>query len=224
MLSRGPSQRVALQDGLRSGKEQGGDVLVCMEKYHNIIEMTEENMTEDERKLMQEATGDDGDILVKIVEVAFVPVLAKKMSDDERFHGEKEIGDKLAMGFTYFTLVVHIFAKTNILDVADDMFYIYDNRQELFITQEAQPIIRDSKGDVVINACNRNFHQTGKYQLEDMDWRTMKPVVEDYIEDHIKYETIHGRHKIETRNRAVVMIATEQNQLGFFCQKAGDRG
>jgi hypothetical protein len=66
---------VALQDGLRSGKEEGGDVLVCMEKYHSIIDMAAENMTEDERKLMQAATGDDGDILVKIVEVAFVPKL-----------------------------------------------------------------------------------------------------------------------------------------------------
>ena len=83
MLSRGPSQRVALQDGLRSGKEEGGDVLVCMEKYHSI-------------------------------------------------------GDKLAMGFTCFTLAVRIFAKTNILDVSDDIFYIYDDRQELFITQEAR--------------------------------------------------------------------------------------
>jgi hypothetical protein len=111
-----------------------------MEKYHNIIEMTEENMTEVERKLMQEATGDDGDILVKIVEVAFVPenkALAKQMSGDERFHGE-EIGDKLALGFTCFTLAVRIFAKTNILDVTDDMFYIYDNRQDLFITREAR--------------------------------------------------------------------------------------
>jgi hypothetical protein len=279
VLSRGPSQRVALQDGLRSGKEEGGDVLVCMEKYHSIIDMAAENMTEDERKLMQAATGDDGDILVKIVEVAFVPeseALAKQMSGDERFHGAKEIGDKLAMGFTCFTLAVRIFAKTNILDVADDIFYIYDNRQELFVTQEARclgafrafleeyftqleakhgrvtvkvmiqvfclnAIFRDSKGDVVINACNRNFQQTGKYQLEGMDWRTMKPVVEDFIEDHIKYESIHGRHKIEARNRAplklkllqngdkdgaggqrkktVAMIAAEQNQLVLFAKK-----
>ncbi len=31
VLSRGPSQRVAMQDGLCSGKEEGGDVLVCIE-------------------------------------------------------------------------------------------------------------------------------------------------------------------------------------------------
>ena len=174
-----------MQDGLRSDKEEGGDVLVCMEKYHNIIDQAAENMSEDERKLMQTATGDDGDILVRIVVVAFVPE-----------------------------------SEANILDVADDMFYIYDNRQELFITQVARclgtfrafleeyfteleakhgrvtikvmiqvfylnPIIRDSKGDVVINEvineCNRNFQQTGKYQIEGMDWRMMKPVVEDYM-------------------------------------------
>jgi hypothetical protein len=69
----------------------------------------------------------------------------------------------------------------------------------------------------------------------------MKPVVEDFIEDHIKYESIHGRHKIEARNRAplklkllqngdkdgaggqrkktVAMIAAEQNQLVLFAKK-----
>ena len=31
VLSRGPLQRVAMQDGLCSGKEEGGDVLVCIE-------------------------------------------------------------------------------------------------------------------------------------------------------------------------------------------------
>jgi hypothetical protein len=72
VLSRVPSQRVELQDGFRSGKEEGGNVLVCMEKYHSIIDLSEENMSEDERKIIQTATGDDGDILVKIVEVAFV--------------------------------------------------------------------------------------------------------------------------------------------------------
>jgi hypothetical protein len=49
-------------------------------------------MSEDERKLMEAATGDDGGILVKIVEVAFVPeseALAKQMSGDERFSWSK---------------------------------------------------------------------------------------------------------------------------------------
>ncbi len=62
-------------------------------------------------------------------------------------------------------------------------------------------------------------------------------VVEDYIEDHIKYESIRGRHKIEVRNRSplklkilqngdkdgaggqlkktVAMIVTEQNHTSF---------
>ena len=141
VLSRGPSQRVALQDGLRSGKEEGGDVLVCMEKYYSIIDQAAETMSEEDKLLMLKATGDDGDILVRIVETAFVPeseALRKQMSGDERFHGAKEIGDKIAMGFTSFSMAVRIFAKTNIMDVADDMFYIYDNRQELVITQEAR--------------------------------------------------------------------------------------
>jgi hypothetical protein len=141
----------------------------------------------------------------------------KQMSRDEHFHGTKEIGDKLAMGFTCCTLVVRIFANTNISDVSDDFFYIYDNCQELFVTQEARylgtfrafleeyftqleakhgrvtvkvmiqvlcldVIFRDSKGDVVINVCNRKIQETGKYQLKGVDWRTMKPVVEDYFE------------------------------------------
>jgi hypothetical protein len=79
---------------------------------------------------MEAATGDDGGILVKIVEVAFVPesqALAKQMSGDESFHGVKQIGNKLDIGFTCFTLAVRKFAKTNTLDVADDIFYIYDN-------------------------------------------------------------------------------------------------
>ena len=107
-------------------------------------------------------------------------------------------------------------------------------------------IIRDSKGDAVMNACNRNFHHTKKYQLEDMDWRMMKPVVEDYILDHIKYESMHRHHIIEARNRAplklkllqnadkdgvvgqgkkaVAMVAVEDNQLVLFVkqQEAGD--
>ena len=60
------------------------------------------------------------------------------MSGDERFDGAKEIGDKIVMGFTSLSLAVRIFAKTSILDVADDMFYIYDNRQEFFLTQETR--------------------------------------------------------------------------------------
>jgi hypothetical protein len=35
---------------------------------------------------------------------------------------------------------------------------------------------------VVINVCNRKIQETGKYQLKGVDWRTMKPVVEDYFE------------------------------------------
>ena len=140
------------------------------------------------------------------------------------------------MGFTSFSMAVRIFAKTNIMDVADDMFYIYDNRQELFITQEARcvgafkdfleeyftqfeakhgrltttvmiqvlclnAIIRDSKGDAVINACHKNFQHTEKYQLEGMDWRKMKPVV-------------GGQRK-----KAVAMVAAEDNQLVLFAKK-----
>ena len=53
-------------------------------------------------------------------------------------------------------------------------------------------IIRDSKGDAVINACNRNFQHTEKYQLEDMDWRMMKSVVEDYILSFCRSFTFSG--------------------------------
>ena len=44
-----------------------------METYHGIIDRAKENMSTEEKKQMKAATGDDGDILTKIVELAFVP-------------------------------------------------------------------------------------------------------------------------------------------------------
>ena len=69
-------------------------------------------------------------------------------------------------------------------------------------------LLRDSKGDPVINTCNRAFHTRGQYQQELLCWTTLAPVFDDFYKTHVTYDKTWGEQKIDQRNKKQVLLLT----------------
>jgi hypothetical protein len=68
------------------------------------------------------ATGDDGRILGKIVELAFVPIstaLTREMPGDSNHHGIRDIGDTVKQGFTSLAATIRLMAKADPMEMSD---------------------------------------------------------------------------------------------------------
>jgi len=81
-----PPQRVALMDRMRASRDAGGDMLVALQTYYMIRDSAIEAAdSQNAKDGIMAAAADDGRILSKIIEVAFVPVspaLAHALSGD----------------------------------------------------------------------------------------------------------------------------------------------
>jgi hypothetical protein len=81
-------------------------------------------------------TDDDGRILIKIVEMAFVPIspaLAHEMPDDTNQHGIRDIGSTLKQGFTVFATTIRLMAKSDPMEMADDFFELAIQGSDWFL-------------------------------------------------------------------------------------------
>jgi hypothetical protein len=86
-------------------------------------------------------TGDDGRILDKIVELAFVPIsttLARKMPDDSNHHGIRDIGDTLKQGFTELAAVIRLMTKADPMEMSDDFFELVNKGCDWFMVKETR--------------------------------------------------------------------------------------
>ena len=84
---------------------------------------------------------DDGRILVKIVELVFVPispVLAPEMPGDTNQHGIRDIGHTLKLGFTAFAAAIRLMAKAEPMEMADDFFELAIQGSDWFMNKEAR--------------------------------------------------------------------------------------
>ena len=78
---------------------------------------------------------------------------------------------------------------------------------------EARALLRDSKGDPTINACNRTLQTQERFQQEMLSWSSLKPVFNDYYKAHVEYEKINGEQKISLRNKRQVLLLTNDDVL-----------
>jgi hypothetical protein len=137
-----PPQRVALMDAMRACKDAGGDLLVSLQTYYAIRDRVVETAgSEQARDGIMAAAGDDGRILYKIIEVAFVPVspsLVHTLSGDVNEFGVRDVGQALHQGFAAFATAVRLMAKDDVLEMVNDSFELVLNGTELFLTNKAR--------------------------------------------------------------------------------------
>ena len=77
-----------------------------------------------------------------------------------------------------------------------------------FCRPSRKALLRDSKGDPVINTCNRALHTKGQYQQEILCWTTLAPVFDEFYKVHVVYEQAYGDQKIALRNKKETMLLT----------------
>ena len=56
---------------------------------------------------------------------------------------------------------------------------------------KARALLRDSKGDPTVNACNRSLQTQERFQQEMLSWSSLKPVFNDYYKAHVEYEKLY---------------------------------
>ncbi len=99
VLGKFGQQQVALMDAMRATKDAGGSSLKTMQTYYGIRNNARNATTTTVAKSdIMAAAGDDGRILRKIVELAFVPIstaLTREMTVDSNHHVIRDIGDTL---------------------------------------------------------------------------------------------------------------------------------
>jgi hypothetical protein len=87
------------------------------------------------------AAGDDGRILGKIVELAFVPIstaLAREIPGDSNHHGIRDIGDTLRQGFTALAAAIRLMAKADSMEMVNDFFELAIEGSDWFMDKEAR--------------------------------------------------------------------------------------
>ena len=78
---------------------------------------------------------------------------------------------------------------------------------------EARALLRDSKGDPTINACNRTLQTQERFQQEMLSWSSLEPVLNDYTKAHVEYEKLNGEQKIILRNKRLALLLTNDDVL-----------
>ena len=88
---------------------------------------------------------------------------------------------------------------------------------------KVRALLKDSKGDQTISACNRALHAKGLYQQELLSWTTLAAVFDEFYEAHVEYERTHGRAKIDARNQKQVLLLTNGTEPRANEAAAGQR-
>jgi hypothetical protein len=87
------------------------------------------------------AAGDDGRILGKIVELAFVPIstaLVREMTGNSNHHVIRDIGDTLKQGFTALVNDIRLMFKGDPMEMSDDFFELANKGSDWFMVKEAR--------------------------------------------------------------------------------------
>ena len=78
---------------------------------------------------------------------------------------------------------------------------------------KARALLRDSKGDPTVNACNRSLQNQERFQQEVLSWVSLAPVFDDFYQAHVEYEKLYGEQKIELRNKRQALLHTNCDVL-----------
>ena len=117
-------------------------MLKAIETYYAIRNSALETAeTETVKQGIMAAVGDDGRILAKIIEVAFVPIspaLAREIAGDTNQYGIRDVGKALNQGFAAFATAVRLMAKADIMEMVNDLFELALNGTEHFVNREAR--------------------------------------------------------------------------------------
>ena len=107
-------------DDMRVAKDSGGCSLKGIKTYYGIRNSARDaDTTTTAKENILPAAGDDGRILVKIVELVFVPispVLTPEMPGDTNQHGIHDIGSTVKLGFTTFATDIRLMTKADPMD------------------------------------------------------------------------------------------------------------
>jgi hypothetical protein len=57
-------------------------------------------------------------------------------------------------------------------------------------TCKARVLLRDSKCDPTVNACNRSLQNQERFQQEVLSWGSIAPVFNDFYQSHVEYEQL----------------------------------
>ncbi len=137
-----PTTRVALMDAMRASKDAGGDMMKAIQTFfviRNSALETEE--TESAKEDIMTTAGDDGRILAKIIEVAFVPIspeLAHQITGDVNQYVIRDVGKTLNQGFAVFATAIRLMTKTDIMEMVNDLFELVLHGTEHFVNREAR--------------------------------------------------------------------------------------
>jgi hypothetical protein len=94
------------------------------------------------------AACDDGRILGKIVELAFVPIstaLTREIPGDSNHHGIRDIGDTLKQGFTALAAAIRLMTEADPMEMSDDFFELANKGSDWFMDKEAR-CLREAYG------------------------------------------------------------------------------
>jgi hypothetical protein len=129
-------------DTMRETKDTGGSLLKAMQTYYGIRNNAHNATTTTTVKSdIMTAAGDDGRILGKIVELAFVPistVLTGEMSDDSNHYVIRDSGDTLKQGFTTLVVVNRLMVKVDPMEMSDDFFELANKGSDWFVDKEVR--------------------------------------------------------------------------------------
>ncbi len=78
---------------------------------------------------------------------------------------------------------------------------------------KARALLRDSKGDPTVNACNRSLQNQERFQQEVLSWVSLAPVFDDFYQAHVEYEKLYGEQKIELRDKRQALLLTNGDVL-----------
>jgi hypothetical protein len=129
-------------DAMRASKDAGGDMMKAIQTFFAIRNSAlEAAETEAAKEGIMAAAGDDGRILAKIIEVAFVPIspaLAHQITGDVNQYGIRDVGKALNQGFAAFAAAIRLMAKADIMEMVNDLFELVLNGTEHFVNREAR--------------------------------------------------------------------------------------
>ncbi len=136
-----PPPRVTLMDAMWASKDAGGDMMKAIQTFfairNNALEAAE---TETAKEGIMAATGDDGRILAKIIEVAFVPIspaLTHQITGDVNQYVIRDVGKALNQGFAAFAAAIRLMTKADIMEMVNDLFELVLHGTEHFVNREA---------------------------------------------------------------------------------------
>ena len=142
VLGQKQPQRVALMDVIRSGKHDGDDSLKVTKTYFGIRNRARNAVTTQPTiDNIISAAGDDGIILLKIVEETFVPILpalTKALAGDAHQIGIRELVGNAELGLSVVATATRLVPKANPMEMVNSIFAMVLEGTEWFVNKEAR--------------------------------------------------------------------------------------